>query len=138
MNVKKTVYIVLGVTALGLGAIGTVLPLLPSVPFLMLAAYCFAKSSERLHTWFIGTDMYKKNLESFVKGKAMTRRTKFRIMGTVTLVMAIGFIMMGNVPIGRIVLVIVWVCHIIYFKYGIRTCTEEESLQIVASGTKME
>ena len=138
MNMKKTVYVVVGIISLILGSVGTVLPLLPSVPFLMLAAYCFARSSERLHTWFIGTNMYKKNLESFVKGKAMTRRTKLRIMSMVTLVMAIGFIMMGDVPIGRIVLAIVWVCHLVYFKYGIRTCTEEESRKIVASEMKME
>ena len=138
MNMKKTVYVVIGIISLILGSVGTVLPLLPSVPFLMLAAYCFARSSERLHTWFIGTNMYKKNLESFVKGKAMTRRTKLRIMSMVTLVMAIGFIMMGDVPIGRIVLAIVWVCHLVYFKYGIRTCTEEESRKIVASEMKME
>ena len=138
MKIKKTVYVVVGIISLILGSVGTVLPLLPSVPFLMLAAYCFAKSSERLHTWFVGTNMYKKNLESFVKGKAMTRRTKLRIMSMVTLVMAIGFIMMGDVPIGRIVLAIVWVCHLVYFKYGIRTCSEEESRKIVASEMKME
>ena len=138
MNVKKTIYIVIGIISLGLGSIGTVLPLLPSVPFFMLAAYCFAKSSEKLHRWFVGTNMYKKNLESFVKGKAMTRRTKLRIMVTVTIVMAVGFFMMGDVLIGRIVLAIVWICHVIYFKYGIRTCTEEESIQIVASGAEME
>lgn len=115
MNLKKVFFVVLGCLSLGLGALGAVLPLLPAFPFLMLAAFCFAKSSEKLHGWFVSTKLYKKNLESFVQGKGMTVRTKIRIMLTVTFLMSIGFIMMHAVPVGRIVLGIVWLFHILYF-----------------------
>ena len=71
-KVKKILFIVLGCVGLALGAVGAVLPLMPAFPFLLLAAFCFAKSSEKLHNWFINTKLYKKNLESFVKGKGMT------------------------------------------------------------------
>ena len=118
---KKLLYLAGGFIGLGLGALGAALPLLPAFPFLLLAAYCFARSSERLHRWFVGTRLYKENLESFVAGRGMTRRTKLRIMTLVTLTMAIGFAMMGRVPVGRIILAIVWVCHILYFVFGIRT-----------------
>ena len=69
-------YISLGCISLALGAVGTVVPLLPAVPFLLLAAFCFGKSSERLHRWFTGTSLYKNNLETYVKGEGMTRKTK--------------------------------------------------------------
>ena len=118
---KKVLYVILGCIGLGLGALGAALPLLPAFPFLMLSAFCFARSSERLHSWFTSTRLYKNNLESFVRGKGMTWRTKLRIMGVVTLTMAFGFAMMGRVPAGRIILSIVWVCHILYFIFGIRT-----------------
>ena len=118
---KKVLYVVLGCIGLGLGALGAALPLLPAFPFLMLSAFCFARSSEKLHSWFTSTRLYKNNLESFVRGKGMTWRTKLRIMGVVTLTMAFGFAMMGRVPVGRIILAIVWVCHILYFVFGIRT-----------------
>ena len=118
---KKVLYVILGCIGLGLGALGAALPLLPAFPFLMLSAFCFARSSERLHSWFTATKLYKNNLESFVRGKGMTWRTKLRIMGVVTLTMAFGFAMMGRVPVGRIILAIVWVCHILYFVFGIRT-----------------
>ena len=121
MNIKKAFFIVLGCLSLGLGAVGAVLPILPTVPFLMLAAFCFAKSSEKLHNWFISTKLYKKNLESFVQGKGMAMKTKIRIMVMVTILMSIGFIMMHAVPVGRIILGFVWIFHVLYFIFGIKT-----------------
>lgn len=125
MKIKKAFFIVLGCLSLGLGAVGAVLPILPTVPFLMLAAFCFAKSSEKLHNWFVATKLYKKNLESFVQGKGMTMKTKIRIMVTVTILMSIGFIMMHAVPVGRIILGFVWLFHVLYFIFGIKTLKVE-------------
>lgn len=124
MKAKKILFIVLGCIGLGLGAVGAVVPLLPAFPFLLLAAYSFARSSERLHSWFINTKLYKNNLESYVKGKGMTKRTKVRIMITVTVLMTFGFVMMHQVPVGRIVLVAVWLFHIFYFAFGVKTLKE--------------
>ena len=121
MKIKKIGYIALGCIGVGLGAVGAVLPLLPAFPFLLLAAFCFARSSERLDRWFKGTKLYKENLESFVQGRGMTKMIKVRIMVTVTLLMSIGFVMMHAVPVGRIVLGGVWVFHILYFCFGVRT-----------------
>ena len=126
MNLKEVFLVILGCLGLGLGALGAVLPLLPAFPFLMLAAFCFAKSSEKLHNWFTSTRLFKKNLESFVQGKGMTVKTKVRIMLTVTILMSIGFIMMHAVPVGRIVLGIVWLFHVLYFIFGIKTLKLEE------------
>lgn len=125
MRLKKALLVVVGCISLALGAIGAVLPILPTVPFLMLSAFCFAKSSEKLHSWFISTNLYKKNLESFIKGEGMTVKTKVKIMSTVTILMAIGFIMMSRVPVGRGILAIVWVCHVVYFVFGVKTLKEE-------------
>lgn len=121
MSLKKALYVVLGCIGLGLGALGAVLPLLPSFPFLLLAAFCFARSSEKLHHWFVNTKLYKDNLESYVAGKGMTKKTKIRIMATVTLLMSVGFIMMHAVPVGRIILGCVWACHVLYFTLGVKT-----------------
>lgn len=125
MNLKKTFYIILGCIGVGLGALGAILPLLPAFPFLLLAAFCFGKSSEKLHTWFTGTKLYKNNLESYVQGRGMTIKIKIRIIITVTLLMSIGFFMMKNVPVGRIILACVWVFHVIYFIFGVKTLQEE-------------
>lgn len=125
---KKILYVLLGCVGVGLGALGAVLPMLPAFPFLMLAAFCFARSSEKLDRWFKGTRLYKENLEDFVAGKGMTMKTKVRILVTVTLLMSVGMIMMGlkGIVVGCIVLACVWVFHLVYFLFGVRTIPAEE------------
>ncbi|MFI3177568.1 MAG: YbaN family protein [Eubacteriales bacterium] len=121
MNISKIIYIIVGVLTLGLGTIGAALPLLPTVPFLLLAAFCFGKSSTTLDHWFRGTKLYQNNLDTYVKGKGMTKKTKLRIILLVTTLMGIGFCMMGDVPIGRILLCGIWVFHMWYFVVRVKT-----------------
>lgn len=120
---KKLLYIILGCLGVGLGAVGAVVPMLPAFPFLMLAAFCFARSSKKLDRWFKGTKLYKDNLEDYVAGRGMTWKTKIRIMITVTVLMSIGFFMMGRkgIMVGCIVLAGVWLFHILYFCFGVKT-----------------
>ena len=126
MSIKRITFVVLGCVSLALAVIGVVLPILPTVPFLALAAFCFAKSSDRLNNWLINTKLYQNNLADFKAGKGMFVKTKVRILVTVTLVMAIGLIamLMKGVIVGSIVLVIVWLGHIYYFGFKVKTIEE--------------
>ena len=127
---KKILYVMLGSTSLILGALGSLIPVLPTAPFLLLAAFCFARSSQKLDRWFRNTKLYKDNLEDFVAGRGMTMKAKVRIMVTVTALMSVGFIMMGlkGIVTWCIVLGCVWVCHIVYFIFGIKTISATEAI----------
>ena len=125
---KNILYTILGCVGVGVGAVGAVIPMLPTFPFLMLAAFCFARSSKRLDRWFKNTKLYKDNLVDFVAGRGMTKKAKIRIMVTVTLLMSVGFIMMGlkGIVTGCVVLGFIWVFHLVYFIFGVKTIPATE------------
>ena len=104
-----------------LGMVGVVLPILPTTPFILVAAFCFARSSDRLNGWFKGTKVYNMVLEGYMTKRSMTLRSKLTILVPVTVLLAVGFAMMGSVPVGRAIVTIVWVGHIVYFGFVVKT-----------------
>lgn len=138
MRIKRMIWMALGFLGLGLGAVGAVIPMLPAFPFLMLALFSFGKSSEKLHKWFVSTKLYKNNLESFVNGQGMTRRTKIKIMITVTLLMSFGFFMMfrKSLYVPCAVLCGVWLFHILYFALGVKKYRPETGKALGKGGRR--
>ena len=124
-KVKKGIYICIGLVAFALGAIGVILPILPTTPFLLLASFCFAKGSERFNTWFISTKVYKKHLESFVKERAMTLKQKVILLAFADTMMAIPIITVDVLPM-RITLIALILFKLYYFIFKIKTITPEE------------
>lgn len=122
-------YLVTGLLSLMLGFIGALIPLLPSFPFLLLSAYCFGRSSQKLHTWFVSTKLYKNNLESYVKGEGLKFDVKVRLVIMISLALFIGVMLMPNIFWFRVVLVVVWLAHLLYFKFGVETIKEKGSLE---------
>lgn len=128
MKLKKLALIAAGTLCLALGTVGVVLPILPTVPFFLATALCYAKSSERLHGWFVSTGLYKKHLQPYIEHKGMLIKTKVSIIVTVTLLMGFGFFMMArkSIWVPCIILAAVWVCHIVYFVFGVKTIKGKE------------
>ena len=118
---RQALWAVGGFLCFALGMVGVVLPILPTTPFILVAAFCFARSSTRLNSWFKGTKVYKQVLEGYVTKRSMTLRAKLTILIPVTVLLAIGFALMGRVPVGRVVLAAVWIGHIIYFGFIVKT-----------------
>ena len=131
MKLKQIIFLIIGCLSLALGCVGIVLPILPTVPFFLLTVFCFANSSQKLHDWFIGTQMYKKHLGSFVQKKGMTVRTKATILTSVTALMAVGFVLMlrKGIIVPCVILAVVWVCHLVYFLFGVKTIPAAETAQ---------
>ncbi|TXJ41937.1 YbaN family protein [Brachyspira pilosicoli] len=125
----RILFIVLGFIFLGVGAVGIVVPILPTTPFLLLASFFFAKGSKRFHDWFLSTKLYKRYLESFVKSRAMTLKGKLTILIPVSCMLIITFILVDNIY-ARIVLVILFISKYVYFFTQIRTVSEEELIKM--------
>lgn len=123
MSLRKAIYIILGCIGLILGAVGVIVPMLPAFPFLLLAAFGFARGSERLHSWFISTRLYKNSLETYVRGQGMTRRTKHRIIASVTVLILISMSILAICELYWVwsILIAVWAFHILYFVFGVKT-----------------
>ena len=116
----KLLWFMIGIVSMVLGAIGVVLPVLPTTPFLLLASFCFAKGSDRFHKWFIGTKLYKKHLESFVTSRSMTLKTKLCILLPASAMLILAMLAMSNIY-GRVFIVFLIIFKYIYFFTRIET-----------------
>jgi len=125
LNPLKILYVALGFIFFGLGAVGAFLPVLPTTPFLLLAAFFFAKGSERFNKWFISTKLYKNNLEGFLRNRSMTRKTKIYLQGIATVMMALSVIFVPILAV-RIFLIVMMLFMYYYFARHIKTVTPEE------------
>ncbi|AGA67087.1 YbaN family protein [Brachyspira pilosicoli] len=119
----KTLLIVLGFICVAIGAVGIVVPILPTTPFLLLASFFFAKGSKKFHDWFMSTKLYKKHLESFVNSRAMTLKSKLTILLPVSCMLIATFIFVNNLH-ARILLVVLFISKYLYFFTQIKTIKE--------------
>lgn len=116
----KLLWLMIGIVSMVLGAIGVILPVLPTTPFLLLASFCFAKGSDRFHKWFIGTKLYKKHLESFVTSRSMTLKTKLCILLPASAMLILAMLAMSNIY-GSVFIVFLIIFKYIYFFTRIET-----------------
>ena len=72
----RIAWLVVGLVALALGAIGIALPLLPTTPFILVAAFAFAQSSEKLHRWLLDHNLFGPLIDNWQRHGAISRRAK--------------------------------------------------------------
>lgn len=123
---KKIIYVGLGLVFFGLGAVGAAIPVLPTTPFLLLAAACFAKGSPRFNRWFCGTKLYKNHLDSFVKERAMTLKTKIALCAFATTMLMLAFFSMHNIY-GRGTILCLLAIKYYYFTFRIKTIKAQKA-----------
>jgi uncharacterized protein len=87
--IKRGLLITGGILSLALGIIGAFLPLLPTVPLVLLSAFCFARSSEKLHSWLISNRYFGPIVRNFESGRGIPRRIKIRAI--IMLWLSLGF-----------------------------------------------
>lgn len=136
-KIINSICVILGFLALFLGMIGIVLPILPTTPFLLLAALLFAKGSEKFHRWFVGTTLYRKYIENTIHKKEMTKKAKVSTLTVISALLLIGFVF-SPVWYAKLIIAFIAVGHYYYFLFRIKTVAEpnEESTQDSASPGK--
>jgi uncharacterized protein len=73
---KGRLLVAAGFISVGIGVVGVVIPLLPTTPFLLLAAYCFLRGSPRWHAWLLGNRVFGRYIHDYLTQRAVPRRTK--------------------------------------------------------------
>lgn len=125
-KIKKFIYVVVGLISFVLGAVGVIIPVLPTTPFLLLASYCFVKGSDKFDRWFKSTKIYKNHLESFVKEKAMTMKQKVCILLFADIMLAFPLIIIDSLHM-RIFLLFLIAVKFYYFMFRIKTIKEDKA-----------
>jgi uncharacterized membrane protein YbaN (DUF454 family) len=122
-KIVKPLLIALGFISLGLGLVGIVLPVLPTTPFLIFTAFCFARGSTRFHTWFVRTKLYKNHIDDFVKTKSMTVKTKATVLISVSILLPLSMYFVNQLH-ARILMGLVLAWHWWYFMFRVKTVRE--------------
>ena len=120
INLKKIIYILVGVISVVLGTIGILVPILPTTPLLLLASFCFARGSERFNKWFKVTKLYKNHLELFINNRAMTLKEKVSILVFSDIMLLFPLITLDLVYL-KIFIIILILFKYYYFIYKIKT-----------------
>ena len=113
-TIIRWLWIIAGSISLALGIIGIFLPLLPTTPFLLLTAACYARGSSRLHNWLLNNKMFGKYIKDYREGKGIPARSK--VFALTLLWLTIGFSIFFVIPIliVRIILLVIAVLVSIY------------------------
>lgn len=89
----RTLWLLIGLTSLALGIAGVVLPLLPTTPFVLLSAYCFARSSPRLHDWLLANRTFGPLIRNWEQHRAIAPRAKLLAVLSMAGVLALSFLL---------------------------------------------
>lgn len=116
MRVKSKAYIAAGFVCVALGIAGIPLPLLPTTPFLLLAAFCFARGSERWHHWLMTHPMLSPYILAFQDKRGLTRAQKLRIAGLVSMTLLITG---AFAPVyGKALAAVIWSTMMLYLYFS--------------------
>lgn len=104
---RRYILLILGWISLGLGALGLVLPVLPTTPFILLAAWCFLHSSDRLHAWLIAHPTLGRTIADYLEGRGLTRRTKIVALSTLWASIVGSAVVFVSHPAGDVAMILV-------------------------------
>jgi uncharacterized membrane protein YbaN (DUF454 family) len=93
-KIVRMLWFIAGTICLILGTIGILLPILPTTPFLLAAAACYYKSSERMHRWLLNNKLFGKYIRNYTEGKGLPIKTKIFALSLLWITIVISTVFM--------------------------------------------
>jgi hypothetical protein len=124
-TLSKNLLIIGGISCVVLGIIGIVLPVLPTTPFLLLAAFCFARSSDRFHHWLMTNRLFGEYIRNYQEGRGIPRKTK--ILAIILLWLMIG--------VSAVFIVSIWWLKVVLIGIAIGVTIHLASKKTIETGT---
>ena len=106
-NLSKGVLIIAGTSFAGLGILGIFLPLLPTTPFLLLAAACYARSSERFYNWLLNNRWFGHYIRNYLEGKGVPLRVKVLSICFLWITIGYSVVFVVDIFLVRIILILI-------------------------------
>lgn len=112
--VLKISLIIIGSITLVLGLIGVFIPILPTTPFLLISAGCYANSSEKMHAFLLKSKIYKNTVEKFLKEGGVSLRVKMTITIPVSILLTVLFCLFES-PVVKCIIAGLFIAKVITF-----------------------
>ena len=114
---KSRLYVAAGFLSIGVGFVGIWTPLLPTTVFLLLAAFCFARGSERWHQWLMAHPQLSPYIRAFRDKQGLTRGQKLRIATLITVTLLISAIFIPS-TLGKTIAGLMWIALMTFFYFS--------------------
>ena len=125
-HMKKTLYIILGSVFIVLAIVGVFLPLLPTTPFIILAAFFFSQSSERCHQWLLNNKVFGPILYSWENSRCIPAFAKTLSFSMIFIFASVSIITLPQVYLKLFTFLLV--SYACYFIYNLQTCEKEQKV----------
>jgi len=132
MDIRKAFFICAGTIFVGLGVLGMILPLMPTTVFLLMAAYCYSRSSDRFHTWLLTNRWCGGYISNYRSGRGMTVRQKITSIGMLWLSMALSVWLVGP-KLWLIILLLPIAAGVTYYLLRLNTYRPEKQESVTGS-----
>ncbi|MFN0084298.1 MAG: YbaN family protein [Blastocatellia bacterium] len=126
---KSRLYIATGFISIGVGVVGIWTPLLPTTEFLLLAAFCFSRGSERWHTWLMAHPTFSPYILAFRDKRGLTKEQKRRIAALVSITLGITAIFIPF-RIGKGIAIGIWICLMVFLYFSATAAAPHKKLSV--------
>ncbi|MCR5078980.1 MAG: YbaN family protein [Bacilli bacterium] len=125
----RILFLIVGFISLALGTVGIFLPVIPTVPFYLLTAFCFVRGSERFAKWFLNSKLYKNHVGNFAKHRVMTLYGELILLLVVSAMLMTSLWFINKLAMS-IVFTVLIACKYGYFVFRVTPVSRKEYLAI--------